>query len=380
MDTTYPCTACNIFTTTHKSAYYRHIKKCTDENGNHVESMFKQKKVLYSCEVCNDFTHTHKEHYNSHVYYCAKRNDVTLANHDWVPYKKEVKKNTCSKCNKEYKLLKFYNKHILNCPPEPKSPKVSKPKKMHSCDVCNNYQTNQSSNLKRHKTICERKLELSKNPPTTKKCSKCKEIKLFDCFNKDKSRVDGYQYRCKDCYNNWYNDEDNHEDQLAKRAIVRQTPEYKIMKQDSDKNYREEHKEELNDYFVQKNKNDKQYSIGRKLRSNVNKHNVNGCDKSFFQKWIQFQFETDMTWDNHGRPEIGKAVWTYDHVKPCKSFNLEIEENQYQCNHWSNIKPTWYTQNGSKGSNIDEDLINSHAKKAIVFQNMENVLNAINNM
>jgi hypothetical protein len=46
------------------------------------------------------------------------------------------------------------------------------------------------------------------------------------------------------------------------------------------------------------------------------------CELDFFKKWIEFQFDETMTWENHGE-------WHFDHVKPCSSFDLtKIEEQQ----------------------------------------------------
>lgn len=43
-----------------------------------------------------------------------------------------------------------------------------------------------------------------------KKCLKCKELKLLDCFSKDKSKKDGLQNRCKTCYFKYSKCLDNH--------------------------------------------------------------------------------------------------------------------------------------------------------------------------
>ena len=36
---------------------------------------------------------------------------------------------------------------------------------------------------------------------TKKTCSDCNVIKNIDCFNKNKTRPDGYEYGCRDCRN-----------------------------------------------------------------------------------------------------------------------------------------------------------------------------------
>ena len=37
-----------------------------------------------------------------------------------------------------------------------------------------------------------------------KKCSKCGEVKLLDCFHKNKSKKDGYRFQCKKCRSEAY--------------------------------------------------------------------------------------------------------------------------------------------------------------------------------
>lgn len=39
----------------------------------------------------------------------------------------------------------------------------------------------------------------------SKICSTCGKRLPISAFNRDKSRKDGYQYRCKNCYRDWYN-------------------------------------------------------------------------------------------------------------------------------------------------------------------------------
>lgn len=36
-----------------------------------------------------------------------------------------------------------------------------------------------------------------------KKCNRCEEVKNFSEFNKDKSKLDGYRYCCKNCHQQW---------------------------------------------------------------------------------------------------------------------------------------------------------------------------------
>lgn len=40
------------------------------------------------------------------------------------------------------------------------------------------------------------------NPPTEKRCKKCKEVKSVDRFKKRDYMADGYENTCKDCLKN----------------------------------------------------------------------------------------------------------------------------------------------------------------------------------
>ena len=44
-----------------------------------------------------------------------------------------------------------------------------------------------------------------------------------------------------------------------------------------------------------------------------------------------------MTWENHG------IIWEIDHIKPCVSFDLSLEEEQKKCFHYINLQPLFKT-------------------------------------
>jgi hypothetical protein len=86
-----------------------------------------------------------------------------------------------------------------------------------------------------------------------------------------------------------------------------------------------------------------------------------GCDIQTFQKWIEFQFEYDMTFDNHG------VNWHIDHVLPCANFDFKNEEDKEMCFHWTNIKPMDASSNMSKKANISLIEIYLHEIKIFAF-------------
>jgi hypothetical protein len=158
---------------------------------------------------------------------------------------------------------------------------------------------------------------------STRICYKCKKQKEFNEFNKDKSKVLGIEYICRECKRqrdkDWY----------KRRPHVR-----------------------LN-YHNKKYKEDPLYRLQCIVRNNVTRYLKNGKNKKTEQiigcTWLEFQdhiekqFTEGMTWDNQGS-------WHLDHIIPLASANTE--EEIYKLNHYTNFQPLWAEDNYKKGSKI----------------------------
>jgi len=85
------------------------------------------------------------------------------------------------------------------------------------------------------------------------------------------------------------------------------------------------------------------------LNSKKDKHTIEylGCDKKTLYNHLEKQFKDGMTWKNKGE-------WHIDHIRPCASFNLELEEERMKCFHYTNLQPLWATDNLSKSDKYDE--------------------------
>ena len=70
-----------------------------------------------------------------------------------------------------------------------------------------------------------------------------------------------------------------------------------------------------------------------------------GCSIEEFKKYIESKFQPGMTWRNHTR-----RGWHIDHVRPCKSFDLQKISQQCECFHYTNLQPLWWRENLSKGA------------------------------
>jgi len=68
-----------------------------------------------------------------------------------------------------------------------------------------------------------------------------------------------------------------------------------------------------------------------------------GCTPDELRKHLESQFESWMTWENHG-------LWDIDHIKACAKFDFTYPEQQRECFHWSNLQPMEHIANIKKGA------------------------------
>jgi len=101
-----------------------------------------------------------------------------------------------------------------------------------------------------------------------------------------------------------------------------------------------------------------------------------GCNLLFFQKWLNYQFEDWMNFDNYGS-------WEIDHVTPCESFDMTKDNEQKRCFHWTNCRPLLKKENNSKNDKIIESEIDNHNKIVQQFKQInelkENCMQQIQN-
>jgi hypothetical protein len=192
----------------------------------------------------------------------------------------------------------------------------------------------------------------------TKTCITCNIEKPYAAFRINHKTTDSISQSCTECLpkNNW-----TKEKQAASEKKYRMNNPEKIREK--------ERRQALN--------------INRRVRNSLNKRIVEslsahrsyktnktviylGCDIPYFRKWIEFLFKEGMTWENYGQ-------WHLDHVTPCASFNLTIEEEIKHCFSWKNIQPLWAKDNQSKNDKIDTPMIEKHRELADAYEN-KNIL------
>ena len=71
-----------------------------------------------------------------------------------------------------------------------------------------------------------------------------------------------------------------------------------------------------------------------------------GCEPLELKECLESQFTDGMTWENYGK-------WHVDHIKPCSSFDLTLDEEQRKCFHHSNLQPLWAEDNIRKSDNYE---------------------------
>jgi uncharacterized protein (DUF983 family) len=227
------------------------------------------------------------------------------------------------------------------------------PKGRNKCQECRNKGSKKSYD-KNHKKkpIC--------SDPTKNICSSCKQTKPKDEFIKERNL-------CKDCKKvlsdkNYKKDAEIHLENVHKLKECADCGEEKeIEKFAISKNSCRKCKLKYGvKYHRERRKNDPAFKIRCNLSSriyqavksqNTKKHHatmiLTDCTKEFLKDWFEHQFDSKMSWENHGK------YWHIDHVIPCASYDLLIEEEQYKCCNWKNLRPCEGKANISKGSKID---------------------------
>jgi len=215
-------------------------------------------------------------------------------------------------------------------------------------------------------------------------CSNCGELKDVGCFGKVKRNKDGLCGKCKICMKE-YKKEYKKEHRLQHKDKIRR----------KEMEYYENHKEERNEKAKEYYGNNKEgiSKRGKKYykdnrdkiienskiwalnnRDKINKNNRNrtvsdnykisrlisarilravktvgtkkcdysanllGCTIGFYMNYIEAKFTQGMTWENQGN-----NGWHFDHIKPCKSFDLKDPVQQYLCFNYTNYQPLWAT-------------------------------------
>lgn len=242
---------------------------------------------------------------------------------------------------------------------------------------------------------------------TTKQCTKCKlNLELIE-FTKDKTKIDGLYPSCKKCKqqqdlvyrlnnsdkikqrdkkyydlnsdkicqrsNEWYKNNFDHASKTKKEWYRKNFDKVKEYRAIDKINRRDFYKAYMNEYIKNRYNTEPLFRLKCLLRSRLKlamkkdyKKSSSiillGCSIEYFKKWIEYQFDSNMNWNNHG------GYWHLDHITPCSSFNLINESEQKLCFHWTNIRPLSGSENCQKSDKIDKELITKYKELSTQYE------------
>lgn len=195
-----------------------------------------------------------------------------------------------------------------------------------------------------------------------KNCNECKNFKIITDFRHQKRKSENkgnfiyISQKCKKC--ELKKSKSSHNKASVKFYTKNKDyyKQYRDYNKESLKKYRTSYKERANFLKRQRRQTNPEYKIMCNLRCRIRKalkasKNNNtisllNCTIHFYKKWLEWQFNSKMSWDNYG------SYWEIDHVIPCASFRLEEIDEQNKCFHWSNCRPLESLKNSSKKDKI----------------------------
>jgi len=213
-----------------------------------------------------------------------------------------------------------------------------------------------------------RKEHIFENEIEKKHCYSCDTYKVLSDFNKETRCWDKLKRTCRCCSIN-YKQNKRKNDPKYKEREKEYEEKYKNSgrRREKSQQYYEEKREEIIEKSVKYNKKkyneDPTFRLVCLHRRRVNKMIKNlkmnknvaykdsklellGCSPQELKEWIENQFTKGMSWDKLGIHGIH-----IDHIRPCASFDLSIEENVSKCFHYTNLQPLWAKDNLSKAAN-----------------------------
>ncbi len=231
------------------------------------------------------------------------------------------------------------------------------------------------------------------------KCTKCKQDKSTNEFNKRSKSKTGYDCTCKECVKktakNYYKNnkhvikeyQDKHKDNIKEyndhymsdyylknqdKLLTRQRKYHEVnkdilnqkQKPRSRKHYlnnKKQHIQYQNEYIRNRMKTDLNFRLrillGNRMTSALWKYKAKkiessvkilGCPLKECVEYLEKQFKPEMNWANHG------VIWEIDHIIACANFDLTDPEQQKKCFHYTNLQPLFKTTEIAEGLGHNE--------------------------
>lgn len=269
--------------------------------------------------------------------------NLDLSNYSKDKYRPSGLDATCKKCRKKQREQRKI-KRINNIVPIEKT-----------CSCCNILQ--KSSNFDK---------KIGSNDGLHTECKNCKKEKRLKIKQKNENVVfkDNYVKMCYSC--NIKKNKNEFYSQIystdgigticiecdKKRHLV-----WRYNNKDKISSYRT--KAYFKNYHIRR-ENNPQVKISENIRNRIrmsikrqksskykNSFELIDCSPYFLTKWLEYQFDSNMSWDNYG------SYWSIDHVIPCAYFDLKNREEQLKCFNWRNCRPLNSIENSSKYKKIE---------------------------
>jgi hypothetical protein len=102
-------------------------------------------------------------------------------------------------------------------------------------------------------------------------------------------------------------------------------------------------------YRIIKNLNNRAYECLNKnnIERNHEYMTLIGCNAEDLKEHLQKQLKDNMTFENYGE-------WEIDHIKPISLFNLNNENELFECFNYTNLQPLWKLDNIKKSNKFIE--------------------------
>lgn len=233
----------------------------------------------------------------------------------------EVKVDTkvCVKCNIEKPLNEFQYRNDSK-------------KHRNDCKKCQSEHSKEQQKRTGYvpgEQRLKKKIEANKSP--IKKCTKCGEEKSLDCFQvRTDVKAKTYRNDCITCRSDYVAEFKRTSEKSKKRQNERQ---------------KERRKEDPCFLMNQRIRS----RLGSALKANGTKKNNHlvdliGCTVPFFKEYFETLFKPGMSWDEKN--------FVIDHIIPVSYFNLEDEEEQKICFHYTNMQPLTFAENAKKSNKL----------------------------
>lgn len=152
------------------------------------------------------------------------------------------------------------------------------------------------------------------------------------------------------------------EKQIEKQAADKaRRREYYLKNKDASlarsKVYKAENKDKINETrrkYLKKKMKDPLERLKRSMKTlllaKIKKHHSSttyfGTNVDFILKWLEFNFDEEMSWDNYG------TCWQIDHTIPVNSWDVSKHDEAMMCFNWKNLMPLNASMNLRKATHL----------------------------